>query len=325
MSAPELSVALPVRNGANFLAAALDSILVQSHGDFVLHVSDNASDDATPEILADYAARDARVQVSRSAALIPQVANMNRAVGLAQSDWVKLFCHDDLMRPDCLAQLLTAIRRWTGETVGLIGHDEQHLYANGYLTPPPPDGTAALAEGPVTVRNWLTGRAARPLPSVTTATVRRVAFERCGGFDPRWVHFDTFGWLELLMRWDYLHLALPLTTNRIHGAQVAVEARAELRSVEDYRAFVPEFVAKYHEVLGLTKRKRWRAGLIPLGVAANTLASEALAGRSPWPMAARLPRRWLPALALLGPRAWLKERARLAELRGKVPPALIYS
>jgi glycosyltransferase involved in cell wall biosynthesis len=97
MSERLLCVALPVRNGANYLAAALDSILAQTYRDFDLHVSDNASSDETPAILAAYAARDARVKVSRTEALIPQQANMNRAMALADTPWVKLFCHDDLM------------------------------------------------------------------------------------------------------------------------------------------------------------------------------------------------------------------------------------
>ena len=41
MTAQLISVALPVRNGANFLAEALDSILAQTWTDFTLHVSDN--------------------------------------------------------------------------------------------------------------------------------------------------------------------------------------------------------------------------------------------------------------------------------------------
>jgi glycosyltransferase involved in cell wall biosynthesis len=326
VSEPLLSVALPVRNGANFLAEALDSILAQTHADFVLHVSDNASDDATPEILAKYARRDPRVQVSRSAELIPQVANMNRAVGLAQSDWVKLFCHDDLMRPDCLQKLVAAIRLWTGDEVGLIGHDEQHLYSNGFLTPAPPDGNAVGKTGRRVARDWLTGRHRLAFPAVTTAAVRREAFQKLGGFDPRYVHFDTFLWLELLMQWDYLHLAQPLTTNRIHGAQVAATAHATLRTVEDYRQFLPEFVARHGAELALTPGMKLRTRMIPLGVAANILASEALAGR--WARVCgairALPKAWLLPLAPLALRAWFKERRRLASLKGKVPMDIVY-
>ena len=170
MTAQLISVALPVRNGANFLAEALDSILAQTWTDFTLHVSDNASDDATPDILADYAARDARVQVSRSAELIPQAANVNRAVRLSNSRWVKLLCHDDVMREDCLDALVQAICAVEHSAVALLGNGERHLFGNGYLTDPPTE-TALLqlpGKDAIARKLWDVGRAV-PFPALTTA------------------------------------------------------------------------------------------------------------------------------------------------------------
>src|SRR5437762_2438372 len=92
----KISVALPVYNGASYLRDAVDSILNQDYEDFELVVSDNCSTDETPQILADYARRDKRVRVSRTKTLIPQAANVNRAIELCHTTWVKLFCHDDL-------------------------------------------------------------------------------------------------------------------------------------------------------------------------------------------------------------------------------------
>ena len=62
MTAPRLSIGLPVHDGAELLPAALDSLLAQTYDDFELLISDNASTDGTAEIAADYAARDDRVQ-----------------------------------------------------------------------------------------------------------------------------------------------------------------------------------------------------------------------------------------------------------------------
>ena len=53
-----MSVGVPVRNGARFLAETLDSLLAQSHADFELLISDNASTDETQAIGRAYAARD---------------------------------------------------------------------------------------------------------------------------------------------------------------------------------------------------------------------------------------------------------------------------
>lgn len=327
MSAPLLSVALPVRNGANFLAEALDSILAQTMGDFVLHVSDNASTDATPDILANYARRDARVQVSRSPDSLSQVANTNRAVGLTDTRWVKLFCHDDLMRADCLAQLAETITGLGDSKVALIGNGEQHLFDNGHLTDPVPDGPPRFMSGRTALRARFSGRASDcGVPSITTATVRRDVFLDQGGFDGRYVYFEIFRWYELLVDWDFGYVPASLTVNRIHGRQVAADARGSLRSAQDHRLFVSELLARHGATLGFGWRSRAFARLIPLGCAATEIATEIRLGQA-WRvphMLSQMPLAWLPLIGPLVVRAWRAESRRTAALRGKVPTALIY-
>jgi glycosyltransferase involved in cell wall biosynthesis len=327
MTVPLISVALPVRNGANYLAAALDSILAQTFTAFELHVSDNASDDETPAILADYAARDVRVKVSRSEELIPQPANVNRAARLGTSRWIKLFCHDDLMRPDCLAQIAGAITEVAGTSIGLIGNGEQHLFGNGYRSPEPADeGLLTLSGKDAIARKLWDVRRAVPFPAVTTATVRRDAFEAVGGFDLDYVHFDTFCWLELLTRFDYAVLSAPLTVNRIHGAQVAVHARASLREFGDWRRFLPRYVKRHGDELGMDRKARLRLRLIPAALAARAVASDICAGRPGRALRTvpRIPLRYWPLLPALVVRAVRSEHKRLGELSRHVPRELLY-
>src|SRR5258708_724619 len=58
-----ISVVMSVYNGAPTLGATLDSILGQTERDFECIVVDDGSTDATPDILAAYAARDPRIRV----------------------------------------------------------------------------------------------------------------------------------------------------------------------------------------------------------------------------------------------------------------------
>ena len=327
MSGRKLSVALPVRNGADYLGAALTSILDQSHSDFDLFVSDNASNDETPAILADFAKRDHRVKVSRSEVMLSQVANMNRAVALADTPWVKLFCHDDLMRQDCVAKILAVLDKVAGSPVALIGNGERYLFANGYISDAEPDYPVVIVLGREAIRRGFSRAAdTLPLPAVTTATVRKDAFEARGGFDERFVHFDTFCWYEMLIDWDYAWVPAQLTVNRIHGGQVAVDARKSGRTIADFRSFLPDFVSRHGAALGLGVGARLRAAMMPIGFAANTLVSEAKAGR--WNRVAsvirQLPAHWLVPLAPLTLRAWARENRRIAGFLDKVPLDLIY-
>src|SRR5262245_2196483 len=104
----QMGVALPVYNGADYLREALDSILAQDFGDFTLVVSDNCSTDDTPSILSEFAAKDSRLYVSRSERFLVQADNVNRAIELCDTKWVKLFCHDDIMKPECLSTIFQA-------------------------------------------------------------------------------------------------------------------------------------------------------------------------------------------------------------------------
>ena len=326
-SEPLLSIALPVRNGADYLAAALDSVLAQTFSDFNLHVSDNASDDGTADILADYAARDPRIKVSRSVEPLSQVANMNRAVALAGTQWVRMLCHDDLLRPDCMAQTLAAVQAVNDARVALIGNDERHLFANGYCSPKVDDAPLQRYGGIEILRRRFSGAGDTvSVPSVTTVTLRRSAFDALGGFDPRWVHFDIFAWYELLIGWDYAFLPAQLTVNRIHGAQVAIAARASLRSAMDHRAFLGPYIAQHGDAIGLRFRDRLRAKLIAPGYAASALVAELRGGRFGAALAQlpRLPLAWLLLMPPLVCRAWRREARRFAALGGQVPLGLFY-
>lgn len=94
---PMVSLGLPVFNGENYLAAALDSILAQTLTDFELIISDNASTDATAEICKSYAERDPRIRYLRQPRNIGAAANYNVVFHAARGRFFKWCAHDDLL------------------------------------------------------------------------------------------------------------------------------------------------------------------------------------------------------------------------------------
>src|SRR5579863_2968694 len=65
MSPVTLSVLLPVFNGERYVAQTIESVLSQSYRDFEFLILDDGSQDRTPEILAAFAQRDARIRLVR--------------------------------------------------------------------------------------------------------------------------------------------------------------------------------------------------------------------------------------------------------------------
>ncbi len=106
---PAASVGLPVYNGEDFLAPALDAILAQDYEDFELIISDNASTDATAEIARQYAARDPRVRYSRNETNIGAVGNFNRAFALSNSTYFMWAGAHDLRHPSMLSRCIAAL------------------------------------------------------------------------------------------------------------------------------------------------------------------------------------------------------------------------
>ncbi len=108
---PRVTIGIPVYNGGRYLAAAIESILAQTLGDFELIVADNASGDETAAIGWRYAARDPRVRyvcadVNRGAAW-----NYNHTVDLARGRYFKWHAHDDLIEPGFLDQAVGVLER----------------------------------------------------------------------------------------------------------------------------------------------------------------------------------------------------------------------
>jgi hypothetical protein len=95
---PRYSLLLPTRNGASLLEGCVGSIVAQSSRDFEVVISDNASDDATSEILARYA-DDPRVVVIRQDAALGVTENWNRALAVATGDRIALIGDDDVLLP----------------------------------------------------------------------------------------------------------------------------------------------------------------------------------------------------------------------------------
>ncbi|MEO0716839.1 MAG: glycosyltransferase, partial [Planctomycetota bacterium] len=62
---PRVTIALPVRNGENFLGRALSSIASQTLTDYELLISDNASTDRTWAIIQQHGALDPRIRAER--------------------------------------------------------------------------------------------------------------------------------------------------------------------------------------------------------------------------------------------------------------------
>jgi glycosyltransferase involved in cell wall biosynthesis len=105
-SLPFVDVNLFVHNGAATVAAAVDSVLAQSWPNLTLTLIDDGSSDATPDILAGYAARDSRIRRKTNRHNGGAIGGFQRAFWFGDADFVLPKSADDLIAPDFIARTM---------------------------------------------------------------------------------------------------------------------------------------------------------------------------------------------------------------------------
>jgi glycosyltransferase involved in cell wall biosynthesis len=91
---------MAVRNGAHHVAAAVQSVLAQTHGDLEFLVIDDGSTDGTADVLCSI--RDARLRVQRQEGQ-GLTRSLNRALALTSAPLVARLDADDVSLPHRLA------------------------------------------------------------------------------------------------------------------------------------------------------------------------------------------------------------------------------
>ena len=108
---------MPVYNGEKYIAQAIDSVLSQSFRDFELIVIDDGSTDKSAEIVGSYS--DKRVRYVANQVNLGLASARNRAIEVANSDYLAWLDSDDISLPDRLNKQVALLDRHPG--IGLCG------------------------------------------------------------------------------------------------------------------------------------------------------------------------------------------------------------
>lgn len=94
-----ITALIPTYHRAALLHRAVRSVLAQTHRNLRVVVCDNASEDATPEVMADLMRQDARVVYFRHQKNHGSVYNFRFARSKVETDWFSILSDDDLLLP----------------------------------------------------------------------------------------------------------------------------------------------------------------------------------------------------------------------------------
>jgi glycosyltransferase involved in cell wall biosynthesis len=239
-SLPLVAIVTPVYNGAAYLRETMDAVRTQTYPNLVHIVLDNASTDATPAILAEYAGAPKRVQVFRNSALLPITENWNTALAHVPEDakYFSVVCADDVIAPTFVQRMVEL-----GEqrpSVGVMG-SSIHFNQGPTIDMGWPDGQE-LFVGKEAMEMYFSNPSKYWLPSGH-------AFYRTAVIEPGKPFYrshlaaqDIDATLRTLLSWDMGFLQDDLAMNREHAATLTNSAlRKEKRHLYEWVYFLKRY------------------------------------------------------------------------------------
>lgn len=105
---PKVSIVLVFYNDEKYLSQTLDSCLKQTFQDFEIILLDNGSIDNSRKIVDNYKEQDSRIKIIENEKNYHLCGeNFAKLVNHASGSYVKLFCADDIMHPECIETQVT--------------------------------------------------------------------------------------------------------------------------------------------------------------------------------------------------------------------------
>jgi glycosyltransferase involved in cell wall biosynthesis len=220
---PQVSVVMPVRNGARWLGEAIESVIAQSLPDWELIAIDDGSTDDTPRILHEYARRDNRIRAIRQDAL-GLVGALNRGLAEVRAPLLARLDADDRAlreRLDRQARHLSA-----HPEIGLLGTWAQTIDENG---------VRGRALQPATDPDELGRILLQGNPFVhSSVTLRTELARRLGGFRPAFRAAEDYDlWLRIAEMAKLANLPDVLVEYRRHGENIT--SRSAIRQAFSVR------------------------------------------------------------------------------------------
>lgn len=220
-STPRISVLIPVRNGGDYVDAAIASIRRQTFSDIEIVVVDDHSTDGTPAVLERHAMEDRRVRVlpATGAGIVDA---LNLALSEARGDLVARMDADDLSEPDRLGRQVAEMD--ARPDLVLLGTGAVVMDAQGRV-------------GAVIAVETHPARLVERLPVENpflhpTVVMRRRAVEAAGGYRRQFALAEDYDlWTRLARQGVVANMPDALLGLRRHPGQSSRRHRMEQRAV----------------------------------------------------------------------------------------------
>lgn len=221
---PLVSVIMPVRNGADFLAPAVQSILDQTFSDFEFIIIDDGSTDGTPVLLSALAKSDTRIRLMQSSGDGIVIA-LNEGLRSARGDLIARMDADDISLPDRFALQVEALQAMPGLVA--LGSQAITIDSHGCET-----GSMGMPTDEASASDELMHRNIFIHPSMM---FRRIAAIEAGLYRAACIYAEDYDlWLRLAERGGMANMPQPLLRFRRHSHQTSKTRRRTQRAASAF-------------------------------------------------------------------------------------------
>jgi glycosyltransferase involved in cell wall biosynthesis len=197
-------------NTAAFIAEAIESVLASSYEHLELIIVDDCSGDQTHEIALGYQQKDQRVKVYRNASNLGDYNNRNMAASYAAGEYLKYLDADDIIYPDSLRIMVSAMERYPEAGLGL----QQFVFDD--VKPYP----ILVTPGWIVKAHFLERSVIGSGPS--GAIIKTKVFKEMGGFSGEEFVGDHDLWFRIVFKYPMVLLQPSLVWWRVHEGQESV-------------------------------------------------------------------------------------------------------
>lgn len=212
---PEISVILPVYNSAEYLPAAIESVLNQDFGDFEFIIINDGSTDKSEEIIHSF--KDKRIICLKNEKNIGLIKTLNRGIDAARGKYIARMDADDACLPD----------RFSNQYRYMEAHPETGVLGTAYFL----WNNSTLKRTHVftnnsELRTLLMFNSCFCHPSVMIR--KSCLINADSSYNENELHVEDYGlWMRLSSHTQLANLDVPLLQYRHHAGQVSLVKNEE--------------------------------------------------------------------------------------------------
>lgn len=214
---PLVSIVIPVYNGSNYVAEAIESALAQTYPNIeILVINDGSKDDgATDKVVARYADRVGYIRKENGGV----ATALNLGIREMRGEYFSWLSHDDLYMPNKISAQI--------DFLAAHGFPDAVVYSNHVNLF---EATKTSSRATHIVRDPLEFRAREIVANNQihgcALLVPRKAFDQAGLFDEKLrVAQDYELWFRIAGKFPFMYLDEDVATGRVHGQQTGVRLR----------------------------------------------------------------------------------------------------